>query len=78
MFTANDALTILADVGQLSSEELTPEKNLIKDLDLDSALTLELLMTLEEQLNTQISEVEAAKLVTVGDVLALVNERTGA
>lgn len=64
-------LSILSEVCRKPTEELKPEIHLIHDLNLDSALTLELLMTLEDTLGREISEVEAAKLVTVGDVLEL-------
>ena len=66
-------LAILSDVCRKPAEELTPETHLIHDLNLDSALTLELLITLEDELGREISEVEAAELSTVGDVIKLVN-----
>ena len=75
MLTAEDTLQILSEVCRVAVDELTPEKHLTQDLDLDSVLAMDLLMTLEERLATDISEVEAAKLVTVGDVLELVRER---
>jgi acyl carrier protein len=72
---AADILKILGEVCRVPVEELTPEKHLIRDLDLDSVLALELLMTLEERLSVEISEVDAAKLVTVADVLDLIKQR---
>ena len=75
MLTTEEALEILSEVCKVSTEELTPDKHLIQDLDLDSMLTLDLLMTLEERLGTDISEVDAAKLVTVGDVLKFIEQR---
>jgi acyl carrier protein len=78
MLTPEDALQILSEVCRVPVEELTPDKRLIQDLDLDSMLTLELLMTLEERLGSDISEVDAAGLVTVGDVLEFIEERSGA
>lgn len=75
ILTAEDALQILSEVCRVSVDELTPETHLTQDLDLDSVLAMDLLMTLEERLATDISEVEAARLVTVGDVLELVRER---
>ena len=72
---SEEVLQVLSEVSQVPVESLTPEKHLINDLDLDSTLTLELLMTLEEGLGSEISEVDAAKLVTVGSILAFVKER---
>ncbi len=65
-------LAVLAKVSKRPVAELTPNKDLKADLDLGSAEALELLATLEETLEIEISEVEAAKMRTVGDVLAFV------
>jgi len=72
MLTEQETLKLLGEVCRVPPEKLTPETRLIQDLDLDSALALELLMELEDRLDREISEVETAKLVTVGDVLAFV------
>ncbi len=76
MSNTEQALQILSEVCRVSPEELTAEKHLIQDLDLDSVLALDLLMTLEERLGIEISEVEATQMVTVGDVLAFVSEKS--
>jgi acyl carrier protein len=68
------ALAVLAKVSKRPVAELTPNKDLKADLDLGSAEALELLATLEETLAIEISEVEAAKMRTVGDVLAFVKK----
>jgi acyl carrier protein len=75
MSRTEEVLQILSDVCRVPPEELTSEKRLIQDLDLDSVLALDLLMTLEERLGIEISEVEATKMVTVGDVLTFVREK---
>lgn len=69
------ALAVLSDVSRVPVSRLTPETHLIRDLGLDSAITMELLMTLESELQIQISDVEAAGMATVGDVLKFVNRR---
>ena len=74
----NRTLEILSELCNVSREDLTPEVHLVKDLGLDSAVTLDLLITLEEELGRDISELEAAKLVTVGDVLRFVEQHGGA
>ncbi len=76
MSNTEQALQILSEVCRVSPEELTAEKHLIQDLDLDSVLALDLLMTLEERLGIEICEVEATQLVTVGDVLAFVSQKS--
>jgi len=76
MTQAAEILKIIGEVCRVPVEELTPEKHLIRDLDLDSVLALELLMTLEDNLGVEISEVDAAKLVTVGDVHELIKQKS--
>jgi acyl carrier protein len=68
----DEVLALLGEVCRVAPDELTPDKHLIHDFDLDSVLTLELLMALEERLGREISEVDAAKIVTVGDLLDFV------
>ena len=77
MLTSDEVLKILGEVCRVAPAELTPDLHLIRDLDLDSALTLDLLMTLEERLGTDLSEVDAAGLLTVGDVLEFVEQKSG-
>jgi len=67
-----EALRILAEVCNVKLETLKPETHLVRDLDLDSAMTLDLLMTMEETLEAEISDLDAASFVTVGDVLTFV------
>ncbi|MEZ6187331.1 MAG: phosphopantetheine-binding protein [Planctomycetota bacterium] len=67
-------LEILSNVCNVPREKLVPEARLIQDLDIDSVVTLDLLMELEESLEIDIPEVKAAEMQTVGDVLAYVRE----
>ncbi|MCA8923689.1 MAG: acyl carrier protein [Planctomycetes bacterium] len=71
------ALEILSTVCNVPREKLVPEARLIQDLDIDSVVTLDLLMELEESLGIDIPEVKAAEMQTVGDVLTYVRENPG-
>ena len=62
-------LDILAAVTERPVDTLTLEQELKGDLELDSAQTLELLSEIEDAFDTEISEVDAAKVKTVGDLL---------
>jgi acyl carrier protein len=48
---------------------------LVADLDVDSARALELLVALEDALGIEISDEDAARLDTVGDILAYLGRR---
>ena len=63
------ALAVVAKVSGKKVEELFPEAELVANLGMDSAKALELLVELEDQLNIEIPDEDAARLNTVGDVL---------
>ncbi len=75
MLSPDEILQIISEVCRVPQPSLKPETRLIQDLDLDSVLTLELLMTFEERMGTEVLDVDAAKLVTVGDLLEFVNKQ---
>ena len=62
-------IEILAEVVQAPVDTIKPEQDLKSDLELDSAQALELLATIEDEFDREISEVEAAKVKTVQDIL---------
>ena len=66
------ALAVVAKVSKVDAATLTPEMELVADLGLDSARALELLVELEDALDTEISDEEAAKLNSVGDILGYI------
>ena len=68
----NTALAVVAKVSKIDVATLTPEMELVADLELDSARALELLVELEDALETEISDEEAARLNSVGDILAYI------
>ena len=67
------ALVVLAKVSGKDSDMLTPEAELVANLGLDSAKALELLVELEDRLEIEISDDDAARLNTVGDILDFVD-----
>ncbi len=77
MSRIDTALDVIAKVSGVEHAELKPEMELVANLGLDSAKALELLVELEDQLDTEIGDEEAAQLNTVGDILEFV-ENLGA
>ncbi len=67
------ALAVVARVSGKEISELVPEAELVANLGMDSAKALELLVELEDQLEIEIPDEDAAKLNTVGDVLNYVD-----
>ena len=63
------ARTVLAKLSGREAGSLAPEMDLVADLGIDSPKALELLVELEDALGVQISDEDAARMETVGDVL---------
>lgn len=68
----NVALGVLSDISGLEEKDLQPEMDLTADLGIDSPKALQLLVDLEDRLSIEISDDDAAKMQTVGDVLTYV------
>ena len=55
--------------------EVTPEASFVDDLNADSLELVELIMSLEEEFGTEISDEDAEKIRTVGDAVEYIDER---
>ena len=64
-------------VEQLRVEEakVVPEASFVEDLGADSLDTVELVMALEEEFETEIPDEEAQKILTVKDAIEYVSSR---
>lgn len=69
MSKQDETLALLAEISGHPREEIDREKDLVADLGLDSPKTLRFLVDLEEKLDVEISDEDAAKMSTVGDIL---------
>ena len=56
--------------------DVTPTASFVEDLNADSLDLVELIMSLEEEFNLEISDEDAEKIHTVGDALEYVQEHT--
>ena len=65
-------LAAIAKVSKVDVAGIRPDMDLVADLGFDSAKALELLVELEEALGIEISDEQAARLNSVGDILAIV------
>ena len=63
------ATSVLSRMSEIEAKDLKPEMELVSDLGIDSPKALELLVELEEGLGIEISDEDAARMETVGDVL---------
>ena len=58
----------------VDEEEVKPEASFVDDLNADSYL-VELIMSLEEEFGTEISDEDAERIRTVGDAVEYIDER---
>ncbi|ASD30636.1 acyl carrier protein [Chlamydia abortus] len=77
MSLEDDVKSIIVEQLGVDPSEVTENSSFIEDLNADSLDLTELIMTLEEKFNFEISEQDAEKLRTVGDVLAYIKTRQG-
>ena len=57
-------------------EDVKPEASFVDDLNADSLDLVELIMSLEEEFGTEISDEDAERIRTVGDAVEYIDERT--
>jgi acyl carrier protein len=60
----------------VDEDEVKPEASFVDDLNADSLDLVELIMSLEEEFATEISDEDAEKIRTVGDAVEYIDERT--
>jgi acyl carrier protein len=66
---------IIVDQLGVDPQEVSLEKSFVEDLNADSLDLTEIIMTFEEKFGFEISEEEAEKLKTVGDVVNYIKKR---
>jgi acyl carrier protein len=66
-------LAVIAKVSKADAAAIRPDMDLVADLGFDSAKALELLVELEDALGIEVSDEQAARLNSVGDILAIVD-----
>ena len=66
---------ILAACDTIDEDKLTPEARLVEDLNISSLEALSIFSDLEDEFDIKISNKESRKLITLGDLKALVEEK---
>lgn len=74
MALEQDVIDIIVEQLGVDKADVTLSKSFVEDLNADSLDLTELIMTLEERFGCEISEEEAEKLKTVGDVVTFVQK----
>lgn len=73
MSIAEQMKEIIAEKLSVDIEDVTPQASFVEDLGADSLDLVELIMSMEEEFEIDISDEDAEKLVTVQDAIDFVN-----
>lgn len=72
-----EVIDIVVEQLGIDAADVTLQKSFVEDLNADSLDLTELIMTFEERFGFEISEEEAEKLKTVGDVVTYIKQKKG-
>jgi acyl carrier protein len=75
MSIQQEVVDIIVEQLGVDANDVTAEKSFVEDLNADSLDLTELIMTFEERFGFEISEEDAEKLKTVGDVIEYIEKR---
>lgn len=75
MTVEQEVIDVIVEQLGVDKEEVALEKSLVEDLNADSLDLTELMMTIEEKCDLEISEEDAEKLKTVGDVVNYIKNK---
>ena len=65
---------IVEEVAGIDTDEVTPEKSFVDDLDIDSLSMVEIAVQAEDRFEVKIPDAELANLKTVGDAVSYVSK----
>jgi acyl carrier protein len=74
MSIEKEVIEIVIEQLGVDAADVTLQKSFVEDLNADSLDLTELIMTFEERFGFEISEEDAEKLKTVGDVVAYIQK----
>ena len=74
MADINEIKALIAEQLNKKPEEITEDKEIVKDLGADSLDVIEMLMSLEEKYEITVPEEEVVNIKTVGDIMDFIEE----
>lgn len=75
MSLKEEVIDVVIEQLGVDAQDVTLEKSFVEDLNADSLDLTELIMTFEEKFGFEISEEDAEKLKTVGDVVSYIESK---
>ena len=74
MAVADKVIELISKQLNRPAEEITLDKEIVKDLGADSLDVVEMLMSLEEEFEIAVPEEDAVNIKTVGDIIKLIEQ----
>ena len=74
MDTYSKVVSIIAEQLGISEESVSANSDVVKDLGADSIDIVQLLMTMEDEFGVTVTEDDADRLKTVGDIVKIIEE----
>jgi acyl carrier protein len=68
-----EIVAIISDVSGFEPEEITPETNFFKDLEIDSIKAIEITVAIEKKFRISVRDEDVPNITTVKQAVALVN-----
>ncbi len=68
-----EIVSIISDVTGFEKEEITPEKNFFKDLEIDSIKAIEITVAIEKKFKISVRDEDVPNITTVKQAVELVN-----
>lgn len=73
--TADEVFRIVSEQLSIDTSKLTRESSLTQDLGADSLDTVEIIMEVEDEFDINITDEETEKILTIGQLVDLVEQR---
>jgi acyl carrier protein len=67
-----EIISIISDLSGYDAEEITPESNFLKDLEVDSIKAIEITVAIEKKFKISVRDEDVPKLTTVKQAVELV------
>jgi acyl carrier protein len=68
-----EIVAIIADISGVDENEITPDTNFQKDLEVDSIKTIEITVAIEKKFKISVRDEDVPKITTVRQAVELVN-----
>jgi acyl carrier protein len=68
-----EIVSIISEISGFDADEITPDKNFFKDLEIDSIKAIEITVAIEKKFKISVRDEDVPKIATVKEAVELVN-----